>query len=150
MEADDEDRTNPTGLFNTAVSYWKSAAALERAKVKATHPDSPIRLLYYHAIELYLKAFLRQHHSVRELASKKFGHDTGKLSCRAGELGLSFDDEDQAVFAHLSDGDTLIRARYIRTGPFRWPPLDALDRTCRSLHDGVGRALKARGLPVRL
>ena len=153
MEADDEDRTNPTGLFNTAVSYWKSAAALERAKVKATHPDHPIRSLYYHAIELYLKAFLRQHHSVKELASKKFGHNTKKLSVRARELELSFHDEDQTVFAHLQNSDAVMQARYIRTGLYKGqpgPPMEALDRTCRRLHKGVGQALKTRGLTVRL
>ena len=37
-EITDEDRTNEVGLFNTAECYWKSAAALYEAKVKASHP----------------------------------------------------------------------------------------------------------------
>jgi hypothetical protein len=57
----DEDRTNEVGFFNTAETYWKSAQALYNAKVKATHPLSPVLFLYYHAIELYFKAFLRGH-----------------------------------------------------------------------------------------
>jgi hypothetical protein len=50
-----EDRTNDVGLFNMAESYWKSAAALHEAKVKASHPLSPVLFLYYHAVELYLR-----------------------------------------------------------------------------------------------
>ena len=69
----EEDRTNELGLFNTAESYWKSAATLYDAKVKASHPMSPVRFLYYHAVELYLKAFLRGNgHSAKELRGKKF------------------------------------------------------------------------------
>jgi hypothetical protein len=68
----EEERTNEVGLFNTAESYWRSAGALYEAQVKASHPLSPVRFLYYHAIELYLKAFLRGNgHSARELRAKR-------------------------------------------------------------------------------
>ena len=83
-----EERTNEVGLFNAAETYWRSAGALYAAKVKATHRLSPVLFLYYHAIELYLKAFLRGHgHSVAELRSK-FGHRIGWLSDRAAQLGI--------------------------------------------------------------
>jgi hypothetical protein len=59
--ADDNERTNSMGLFNTAEAYWMSAVALQAAKVRAGHASQPVRFLYYHAIELYLKAWLRQH-----------------------------------------------------------------------------------------
>ena len=42
VEITEEDRTNEVGLFNTAESYWKSAAALYEAEVKASHPLSPV------------------------------------------------------------------------------------------------------------
>lgn len=54
-----EDRTNEVGLFNMAESYWKSAAALHEASPRVTYALSPVLFLYYHTIELYLKAFLR-------------------------------------------------------------------------------------------
>ena len=55
------------GLFNYAEAYWQSARTFAAAnKVKHGHAESPIRTLYYHAIELYLKSLLRQHHSVAE------------------------------------------------------------------------------------
>src|SRR5262249_35161441 len=56
------------GFFNFARSYWKAASALQKLKLKTTHPESSVAYLYYHAIELYLKAFLRMHgHTVDEL-----------------------------------------------------------------------------------
>jgi hypothetical protein len=88
----------PIGLFNFAESYWNAAAYLAKAKLKSTHPDSPVRFLYYHAIELYLKSFLRMRgHTRSELASRKFGHSTSRLKHRAQQLGLFFEDEDAEV-----------------------------------------------------
>ncbi len=56
---DQDERTNSMGLFNMAEAYRLSAEALRKAGVAAGHAESPIRFLYYHAIELYLKALLR-------------------------------------------------------------------------------------------
>jgi HEPN domain-containing protein len=149
--ADEIDRTSPAGLFNTADSYWRAAVALGRAKVKSTHPDKPISFLYYHAIELYLKAFLRMHgHTADELASRKFGHRTGVIAKRAAELGIKFDEEDVEVLAMMASTDAVIRSRYIETGFFRWPAHQALNRTCKSLRDLIGTALKKNKIPVRL
>ena len=55
----DDDRSTPLGLFNYARSYWQSGVLLHHARAKTTHPDAPVTLLLAHAIELYLKAFLR-------------------------------------------------------------------------------------------
>ncbi|SRR6266446_6262448 len=144
-------RTNEIGLFNTAETYWKSAAALYEAKLKVSHPLSPVLFLYYHAIELYLKAFLRAHgHTAKELASRKFGHKTCCLTERAAELGLWYLDEDAEVFSMMSTTDAVIRSRYIQTGYFRWPSPEMLDRTCGSLRESVGKALRAKGMPIRI
>ncbi len=54
------DRTSAVGLFNFGRSYWRSAEQLRTAPpADVTHPDSPITFLLCHAIELYLKAYLR-------------------------------------------------------------------------------------------
>jgi hypothetical protein len=148
---DEDIRSSPLGFFNVAESYWAGAAALERAELQTTHPNSPISFLYYHAIELYLKAFLRLHgHSAKELRGKKFGHNTCCLSERAVALGLRFDDEDLQVLSLLACTDAVIRSRYIQTGYFRWPAPDALDSTCRSLRQSVGQALKKANIPARI
>jgi HEPN domain-containing protein len=151
---DDEDemaRTTSLGLFNVAESYWRAAAHLKSANLKTTHQNSPVWFLFYHAIELYLKALLRHHgHTPRELRGRKFGHKTCCLSERAAKLGLDFDDEDKEVLSLMATTDAVIRSRYIQTGPFRWPSPEALDRTCISLRDSIGSALKKDGVTVRL
>ena len=85
-------------------------------KSRGGHADSPVRTLYYHAIELYLKALLRQHYRVDELQNK-FRHNIKRMRAKAEKSGLSLMDEDREVLA-LMKGDVLIRARYIRTGFF--------------------------------
>jgi len=147
----DDARSSPLLFFNVAETYWRAAVALEKAKLKTTHPSSPISFLYYHAIELYLKAFLRVHgHTAKELSGRKFGHRTCCLSERASQLGIRFDDEDLQVFSLMANTDAVIRSRYVETGYFRWPAPAALDRTCKSLRQLVGEELKKANLPVRL
>ena len=68
----DEERTNSMGLFNTAEAWRLSAMALQAQRVKSGHADQPVRFLYCHAVELYLKALLRQKHGVRKL--ENIGH----------------------------------------------------------------------------
>ena len=147
--ADDNERTNSMGLFNTAEAYWKAAQTLAAAKVKGGHADSPVRTLYYHAIELYLKAPLRRHYDVDDL-SKKFGHKIARMTKEAEKHGLLIMDEDREVFALMSDSDVVIRSRYIRTGSGNFHTLEGLDRTCKSLRKSVGTILRKAGIMVRL
>jgi HEPN domain-containing protein len=146
-----EDRNPPLILFNAAESYWQAAAALYEAKLRSTPATSPISFLYYHAIELYLKAFLRVHgHSAKELAGRNFGHRTCCLRERAEQLGLSFSDEEIQVLSLMSTTDAVIRSRYLKTGYYHWPSVEALERTCKSLRQTVGEALKEKGILVRM
>jgi hypothetical protein len=55
----DDDRVTDLGLFNFAGSYRAAAEALGKTKFNATHRDVPVNFLYVHALELYMKAFLR-------------------------------------------------------------------------------------------
>jgi HEPN domain-containing protein len=145
-EKDELQRTTALGLFNVATSYWRAASCLRKEKLKTTHHNSPVSFLYYHAIELFLKAFLRHHgHTPKELRSKKFGHSTAALERRASQLGLFFEDEDKEILSQMASTDAVIRSRYIRTGYFEWPDPKGLDRTCKSLRQSVGEALKKDG-----
>jgi hypothetical protein len=147
---DEAARTTPIGLFHYANSYWMSARVLNANRPKVTHPDEPVNFLFYQAVELFLKAFLRLHgHSARELASRKFGHNFNALGERAEALGLFLMDEDHEVLHLMGTTDAVIRSRYIKTGSFRRPTHGALDRTCKSLWESVGSELKKQGFPVR-
>jgi hypothetical protein len=145
----DDERTNSMGLFNTAEAWRLSAIALQSAKVSHGFAEQPLRYLYFHALELYLKALLRQKHSVATL-EKKFSHKTKRLMREAQALGLIIEDRDAELLALMGDTDMVIEHRYIKTGSKTLPTLEALERTSRNIRDGVGELLKKRGVPVRL
>lgn len=146
------ERTTSIGLFLNAEAYWSGANVLYRSnkRKKRTVPfgEKPLYYCYYHAIELYLKAFLRCQHGVDELEGN-FRHRTIKMMKRAQELGISFDDEDVEVLIMMGDTDAVIRSRYPRTGSFSWPTLEALNRTCKSLRVLVHKGLQKSGVSVR-
>ena len=117
--------------------------------MRATHPDAPICYFYYHAIELYLKAYLRaQGRSVRDLRVK-FNHSPSKLRDAAQGYGLHFGDENVEVLTLMAETDAVIGSRYLQTRHFTRPSIEALNRTCKSLHQSVGEDLKGKGFPVR-
>jgi hypothetical protein len=113
---DDDDRTTREGLFNTAEAYRLSAMALEQHPVDIGHAAKPVQFLYSHAIELFLKALLRQKHGVAAIRDK-FRHDIAKLVAEAETLGLVVPCEDRDVFGVMENTDVLLQMRYIKTGP---------------------------------
>jgi HEPN domain-containing protein len=148
--ADEEKRSTAVGFFNFAETYRTAARTLRGSRAKSTHKESPIRHAYYHAIELYLKAYLRGKSIHPYDLRVKFRHGVGALSKKAAEFGLEFDDEDIEVFELMTDTDAVIRSRYISAGYFTWPDIAALDRTCNSLRQSVAASLKKSGHFVRL
>jgi HEPN domain-containing protein len=142
---DDDERTNSLGLFNTAEAFRLSAMALP---IRHGHADKPPRFLYCHALELYLKALLRQKHSI--VTVRKLGHRIKLLMREAETLGLVVGDDDRAVLTLIDDTDAMIDSRYIRTGTKRLATLDALSRTSKSIRDAVGTVLRRNRVPVRL
>jgi HEPN domain-containing protein len=145
----DDDRTTPLGLFNYARSYWQSGVQLHKSKPNISHPDAPVTLLLAHAIELYLKAFLRLRGlSVGEVKSD-FGHNFRKLIREASDRGLPIDEEDEDVASMLTEQETIRTSRYIETGYYQRPGLAALSRTCKSLDEAVLAALRDSGVSAR-
>ncbi|MGZ4963585.1 MAG: hypothetical protein ACXWC8_13610 [Limisphaerales bacterium] len=106
--------------------------------MKVTHPAAPVSFLFYHAMELYLKAFLLSQ-SLSLGSLKAIGHRLDKAGEKAIELGLALMDEDKEVLDIIGDSDTVINARYIVTGAFSRPAEEALSRTCLSLDNSVGK-----------
>lgn len=151
MTDDREDRTTAVGLYHYGHSYHEAARALSVAKFRATHPDAPLTYLYFHAIELFLKAFLRAHgHTVDDL-ERKFRHDIKRMRKRSAELGFDFQDEDLVVLAYMEQTPVVINSRYISIGYFQRPTNEALERTATSLrfttHAAVSQISGIRLLP---
>jgi hypothetical protein len=146
---EDDDRTTSMGLFNTAEAYRLAAIKLGQPAVWGGHAHKPVQFLYCHEIELYLKALLREKHSV-ETITNKFRHDTRRLVREAENLGLFVTTRDRDIFATLADRDALIGMRYIRTGPKALPVnLQALSQTCKSVRDSVANLLRSARMSVR-
>lgn len=120
-----EDRTSPLGLWMYADSYLDAAGCVA-AHSKHPHRE-PVYLLYAHAVEFGLKAFLRSTGaSIDEIEAH--GHRLVSLldACRAqglkepahiGKIGA-------AAVSLLELGDT--DARYVRSGFKRRPDLAGL------------------------
>ena len=148
-ELSEDERNMPIGLYNFADSYWQAATELGKLKLRSTHRDSPVSFLYFHAIELYLKAFLRLHGvTTEELRSRTYGHSAIKHSRKASTLGITFDDEDMEVFS-IMDTNAGIRTRYLQTGYYQTASHESLHRTCKSLSNSVCLALNKAGIPTR-
>jgi hypothetical protein len=77
---DADERKTSMGLFNTAEAWRLSAIALQSAKVDSGFAEHPLRYLHFFALELYLKALLRQKHSVATLQRNSGTTPSG--SCR--------------------------------------------------------------------
>jgi hypothetical protein len=147
-EIDDDERTNAVGLFNTARSYWRAAEYLNVAGLKVTHPEAPVTFLFCHAIELYLKAYLRgAGSSVAQL--KKLSHRVADLAKSATESGISLGLEQSEILSHVDDADVAIEARYIVTGFKNRPTNEALSGVAAHLDQAVYTALAKLGFAVR-
>jgi hypothetical protein len=142
-----EERTTALGMYNFAESYRHAGDRVTASKAKPLLFDAPIRFLYYHSVELYLKSCLRgDGRSPGEIKSK-YGHGFLKLQRACENRGLVIDDEDVAVI-ELIDGSNYWRSRYIETGFGRFATLPALARTCDSLAQYAFEFLQSRNILV--
>jgi hypothetical protein len=138
----EDERTTALGLFHFAHSYAASAACLRRSPVRASHADAPIRFLYSHAIELYLKSFLRMHGlTVAELKSRELGHKTSVLAEKAMSLGLVINSTHRAQIDFV---DSAILDRYILVGARATIDDDAFHSLCSYLNESIGSQIYAR------
>ena len=99
------------GNFRSVFRQWIGAGGGERRR-----PNNPLTLLLAHAIELYLKAFLRLRGVGIEGVKNSFGHDFKKLVDETSSLGLSLAEEDMDIAAILTEKESIGRSRYIETG----------------------------------
>jgi hypothetical protein len=148
-----EDRTTAMGLFNFARSYWRSSEQLRASKPDVTHPDAPILFLFYHALELYLKAFLRNAgYDLKQL--KDISHRITKAGRAAYDEGLQLTADDFELLRLVDSYDNVVRSRYITTGVHSRPEEDAntstaaLGRNWASM-DTVSARKALTGLPSR-
>ena len=134
----DELQRKAVGLFQYAHSYAQSAVTLEYNQTKAAHWNAPIYFLYFHAIELYLKAFLVRSGNDLEDLRKEHGHRVRPLAELCREQGLHLTDDGQRVIDLMADSDSVISSRYIRVGIHTRLHFDVYSSFCLSLNRQVG------------
>ena len=146
-EADTVDRTNAIGLYYYGLSYRFAADALGALNLPTPHPDGPREHLYFQAIELFLKAYLRDV-GLTALSLKAMGQNTRELEQTFTKHGGFLGAEDRAVLAVMDRGDAIARSRYSVIGPITKPTLWALSLTARNMAETVRTALKNSGHPI--
>jgi hypothetical protein len=132
------------------IMQCPAAADLIAAQgLTAFHPEAPAQFLYFHAIELYLKSFLRLHgFSLKKLVDIR--HDFRKMRLSATEHKLTFEGAETKVLELLSK-ESWLRSRYIETAEVDRKALSIarLSQACQALEKSVGKALSAAGCTVR-
>ena len=136
MTIEEADRVTPIGLFHYANSYACSAFALAHCNVDCLFQDPPARFLYTHAIELYLKSYLRLNGiTIDKLRSRKLGHKISALRTEAQNFGLRL---NSCWEKQLDLLDNAIRDRYIETGFITVLYLPTLHDLCTYLNTQIG------------
>lgn len=102
--------------------------------VDATHWNAPVYFLYFHAIELYLKAFLYANGVPLKELESRYGHKAEKLAKKAEEFQLELNPKGKEVIRLMAETDSVISSRYIRIGTHTRFPLMVYDDLCRYLH----------------
>ena len=141
-----EENITAHGFFEYAYAFASSASALRKVgfdkidrKNPITHREAPIRYGYRHAIELYLKAFLKMHdYKAKDLSNRPLGHDIGNLLKDCEENGLNVSDMQRVQLGLLGDSTA---DRYIGHRGDHRQPIDALHDICIHLNDQMGDAV---------
>jgi hypothetical protein len=112
--------------------------------------EAPVRFLYFHAIELFLKAYLRlQGIEEKDLWRQPYNHDLAYLANAAEQRGLLIGKRVRLVCDAAGDFDKPTEARYIKTGPRSALPAYKLHEAARELQSRVDQALRINGVLTR-
>jgi hypothetical protein len=158
------DRTSSSSV--TAMAYLNMARQYREAgdevfAVSEQRPlvhghrqlSDPISFLYFHAVELGLKAFLRQHNEDIP-TSGRASHNISKLYERCLGLGLTIGPDDRLTVGNivylLSRGNTRDGFRYFTPGTSVTADLEWIREVVGTLIDWLANRIVADGFPQRL
>jgi hypothetical protein len=126
-----------SNIFDEAEAYWLSAITLQQGDVQSDLASLPIRNLYCHAIELYLKAYLRAHgHPLGELDSK-LKQNFRRIRKLVEGYGLQFAGRDKATIEYFVLTPMAIRAKYSDTPYYSAPATGDLHGLCCTLRESI-------------
>jgi hypothetical protein len=143
--AEEIDRSPLIGVFLSGESFFRAAQhlrkALEAQELRLRF-DMPVYHLYYHALELTMKAFLRTRgFSAKCLRSPEFGHKLQVLWEACVAQGLHSSVAKDAVIAEviglLDPYATEFEFRYLKVGYKKLPGLGVVERAAADLTAAV-------------
>ena len=143
----------PLSWFLLAHAFLYDAAMLNKA-VAARRAGgyfvSPVRFLYFHAIELFLKAYLRQcGFAEAVLKNRPYGHRLDALATKAETQGLRLTRRVRTICDTSATFDDPFEARYLRTGGKSISPPNRLHEAARDLQNAVEEALRGAGVRMQ-
>lgn len=147
---DDNHRTAMGGartLFAQAVAYRKSALILSSIDALEPSISQPIRNLYFHAIDLFLKSHLSFNgHSMDEI-NGKLRSNFRRIRKLAGRYGLKFAGRDRMTIEYFISTPLAVRNRYTSTEYYSAPSLDDLNALCESLEHSIASQIGEHAPP---
>lgn len=124
----------PFGIFLLAQSF-EDAGHVVVENATRQFSDHPQRLLFLHAIETYLRAYLRLHGAdADELRS--YMHDVGRMLADVQTRGLSLDDTTTEYIMASGEAGDYVRVRYdydLRNLTREWPDKPKRPRSIKKL-----------------
>lgn len=138
------------GTFNYAHSFWGAARALyeKEWETSETHPSSPMEFLYWHAIELFLKAFLQADGVNEDDLRLRYGHKVFVLANECVRRGLPLSKHAMEVISFMREQGDMIDLRYLRIGAKSVPDHDEVDTACCTVYCLVADELVKRGINI--
>ncbi|MER8389433.1 hypothetical protein NKH14_28770 [Mesorhizobium sp. M1380] len=143
----------PYGIYLLAESYHASADFLNSARDwHFRFSDHPLRLLYFQALENYLRSFLRLGGKKPE-EIRRYSHDFVAMLDDSTALGLSVrKDVEDFIRSSTKRGD-YVQIRYhfvLREGEDRrkQPSIEALENAVSQLEKAVRMAIEATGIEI--
>ncbi len=128
----------PYGIYLLGRSFEDAGNAVMLHQ-KRPFSDHPARLLFLHAIETFLRAYLRLH-GVEPAELRAYMHDTQKMLIAATAKGLVLDPRTVKYVAATSDEGDYVRVRYdydLRSLSDTWPDVSARPRRINHLVSAV-------------
>ena len=134
----------PYGIFLLADDYLRAAT------VSQQHGSSaPVRLLAYHAAELFLKTYMRSAGDT-VVALRGHGHDLLAMVDRALILGLKLPPKIRAQASKMAAKNDYVRVRYVVPEDRSDIPLESLLRFTQTIRICVisGLNMDPHGVPL--
>ncbi|NGP16539.1 hypothetical protein [Devosia aurantiaca] len=127
----------PYGIFLLADDYLSAASAvMDHARIG----PAPVRLLAFHAAELFLKTYMRSAGQTIE-ALRSLGHDLEAMIEGAQSLGLILPPQVLAQSRKLTRKNDYVRVRYVVVDNRDDISEESVIRFCNTIRNSVVRAL---------